>query len=160
MNWTVVFSLVLLGAIYFPTAFWLKGDYVPPRQGPAAVSDAGLIMKLERPFVAYGGHAFWAKVPGLERLSDTYDAPHRSPVLLYENDTLLGPAHATHEEIAKRGSGRFSHWGHGVVFSSKDGENPGPKGKTYWLVLQREATGRQGRPQESLPEPWASGRQP
>ena len=180
MNWTVVFSLVLLGAIYFPTALWLEGNYVPPHFGPASVSDAKLILKLERPFVPYGNHAFLAKAPDLESMADTNEEPQRSPALLYENDTLLGPAHTEHADIAQAGGGLYSHWGTGVIFSSKNGEEPGPKGKTYWLVIPKETAAvakeppeqpretladRQDPPadapaQESLPEPWASGRQP
>jgi hypothetical protein len=154
VNWTVVFSLVLLGAIYFPTALWLKGNHVPPRFGPAPVSDARLILKLEQPFEPYGGHAFWARAPGLESMADSAEAPRRSPVLLYENDTLLGPAHTEHAEISEMGGGRYSHWDIGVVFSSKNGEQPGPRGKTYWLVVpQWTAPPAWG----SDPRPWPSG---
>src|SRR5262249_53677512 len=84
VNWTGVVALVLLGAIYFPTALWLEGNYVPPRFGPASVSDAKLILKLERPFVPYGRHAFWAKAPDLQSMADTTEEPERSPAQLYE----------------------------------------------------------------------------
>jgi hypothetical protein len=174
VNWTVVFSLVLLGAIYFPTALWLKGNYEPPRLGPASVSNAKLILKLERPFVANGGHAFWAKAPDLESIADSQAEPERSPVLLYENDTLLGPAHSEHADISQTGGGLYSHWEGGIIFSSKNGEPPGPRGKTYWLVVPKEdlavrgflsASDRQDPPQDApahatILEPWASGRQP
>ncbi len=177
MNWTVVFSLVLLGAIYFPTALWLKGTYVPPHFGPASVSDARLILKLERPFVPYGKHAFFAKVPDLEFMADTMEEPERSPAQLYENDTLLGPAHTEHADIAQTGGGLYSHWGTGVIFSSKNGEEPGRRGKTYWLVVPKEIPvapkrilaapkeiltdrPRDAPAQEPTLEPWASGRQP
>jgi hypothetical protein len=153
VNWIVVFSLALLSAIYFPTALWLKDTYVPSRHGLAPVSDARLIVKLERPFVPYGGHAFWARAPGLESVADSVEEPERSPVLLYENGTLLGPAHEGHSDIARVGGGRYSHWETGVVFSSKNGEPPGPRGKTYWLVLPKQETPRWG----YTPQPWPSG---
>lgn len=159
MNRIVAFSLVLLAAIYFPTAAWLRGNYVPPRLGPASVSDAGLIVKLERPFVPYGGYAYWAKAPGLASIADTKGQTQRSPVLLYENDTLLGPAHRTHHEISVNGGGLFSHWETGVVFSSKNREAPGPKGKTYWLVVPKGVvTDPPGPPRDDSVQPL--GRQP
>jgi hypothetical protein len=41
----------------------------------------------------------------------------QSPVLLYEDDVQLGPAHCTHTDVARLGKGRFSHWRNvGVVF--------------------------------------------
>jgi FkbM family methyltransferase len=61
-------------------------------------------------------------------------AGHRSDALLFEDDRLLGPAHAQHDEIRARGYGRYSHWGRHVYFASSDGSNPNVNGRRYSLV--------------------------
>jgi hypothetical protein len=75
-----------------------------------------------------------ADVPGLRDSS--------SPIMLYEDDKPLGPAHATpHSEIGTLGHGRFSHWKGNFsvfVFSSSDNTDPRTNGRTYWAVKPPE----------------------
>ena len=66
------------------------------------------------------------------------DAPHpdsdggnQSTLEVRENGRRLGPPHSMHEDIRKLGGGRFSHWGHMVIFSSSDGSDPRSNGRTY-----------------------------
>ena len=66
------------------------------------------------------------------------DAPHpdseggnQSTLEVRENGRRLGPPHSMHEDIRKLGGGRFSHWGHMVVFSSSDGSDPRSNGRIY-----------------------------
>src|SRR5258708_3548035 len=73
-----------------------------------------------------------------QQQADSADNNERSPVLLYENDVQLGPAHSTHVDVARLGKGRFSHWRNvGVVFifSSSDDSNPMTNGRTYSAVM-------------------------
>jgi hypothetical protein len=65
-----------------------------------------------------------------------------SPIMLYEDDKPLGPAHATpRSEIGTLGHGRFSHWKGNFsvfVFSSSDNTDPRTNGRTYWAVKPPE----------------------
>lgn len=134
-NWNrstwVVCAIVAIAA-YFSAALWLKSSYVEPPK------PAGVAFRLNRPFFELQGSdiAFSVKMPSLEHLSDTMDLPQRSPFVLFENMTRLGPAHTEHAEIVKYGHGRFSHWNDsGFIFSSSDGTNPRSNGRTYWAVI-------------------------
>ena len=75
-------------------------------------------------------------VEALEEFADSVDNNWRSPVLLYENDRLLGPAHSSHDDIAHLGEGRYSHWKQqGFFFSSSDKSDPNSNGRSYWAVV-------------------------
>lgn len=56
---------------------------------------------------------------------------------LFENGVAIGPAHATHADIANLGHGRFSHWSlvgggsESIRLSSSDNTNPKTNGRTY-----------------------------
>src|SRR5262249_2286613 len=56
---------------------------------------------------------------------------------LFENQTELGPAHTSHEDIRRAGSGSFSHWRSGIVFSSSDGSKPSQNGRRYYAVATK-----------------------
>jgi hypothetical protein len=116
---------------YFLVAYWLTVSYVP-------ASDKRIV--LPRPFIQFEGSqiAAIAYVSAFGDLADSADNNERSPVLLYEDDVQLGPAHSTHTDIAHLGKGRFSHWRNvGVVFifSSSDDSNPMTNGRTYSAVM-------------------------
>jgi len=131
LTWIVCAALAI--AVYFPAALWLKSSYVEAPKPTGAV-----VLRLNRPFYELRGSdtAFAVNVPSLDPLSDTMEFQKRSPFMLYENATPLGPAHAEHTDIVKYGHGRFSHWnGSGFIFSSSDGTNPKSNGRTYWAVI-------------------------
>jgi hypothetical protein len=116
------------------------------------------IIRLERPFFRMEGSdlAFMVRAPLFEQLSDSAAAPTQSPFLLFENDRPLGPAHSLHQDIAKSGNGRFSHWtGAGFFFSSSDGTNPQSNGRTYWAVRMGPVPVPEPvpEPQQAAPEP-------
>jgi hypothetical protein len=74
--------------------------------------------------------------PTLNMLADSTSDNKRSPVLLYENDHLLGPAHSLHADIGKLGRGRYSHWTDwGFIFSTSDNSDPNTNGRAYWAVV-------------------------
>lgn len=130
-TWSV--CAIVAVAVYFSTALWLKRSHVEPPK-PAGK----LVIQLERPFFELQGSeiAFSVRVPSLDHLSDTMELRDRSPFLLYENMTPLGPPHTEHAEIVKHGRGRFSHWNDsGFIFSSSDGSSPRTNGRTYWAVV-------------------------
>jgi hypothetical protein len=79
-----------------------------------------------------GGKAYRASLPQFDELADTPEQVERSPIILYENDRPLGPAHTYHQDIVDLGGGRYSHWsGLGLVFSTSDGSNPNQNWKRY-----------------------------
>jgi hypothetical protein len=119
-------------AVYFSAALWLKYSYGQPSK------PTGVAFRLQRQFFELQGSdiAFAVNVRSLDHLSDTMDFQARSPFVLYEDTTRLGPAHSEHAGILKHGRGRFSHWnGAGFIFSSSDGTNPNSNGRKYWAVI-------------------------
>jgi hypothetical protein len=52
---------------------------------------------------------------------------------LYEDETLLGPADALHDDIRHLGRGRYSVWGPCLYLSSSDGSDPTTNGRRYTL---------------------------
>jgi hypothetical protein len=130
LTWAICATVAV--GVYFSTALWLKYSYVEPYK------PAGVVLRLNRPFAELEGSnvAFAVDAPSLEELSDSSQAPSRSPIVLYENALPLGPAHSGHADIMKYGHGRFSHWnGSGLIFSSSDGTSPKTNGRTYWAVI-------------------------
>lgn len=126
-------AAVLFAATYFSVAYWLRATYVPH---PGGSGDR--VVRLTRPFDAYDepGSAYIARNLSFDSFADTAEMAEQSPILLYENNKLLGPAHSAHTDIAEKGSGRYSHWqGYGLVFSASDGSNPNLNGRVYSLVL-------------------------
>jgi hypothetical protein len=63
--------------------------------------------------------------------ADGPDVPHRSELMLYEDDRILGLSHSLHEDVVRYGKGRFSHWGQRLYFSTSDNSNPNTNGRTY-----------------------------
>ena len=108
-NWTHSKKLALIAtlfAVYFPIAVYFKHSYVP-QPGPS--KDTIWLTGPFVPFVA-GGKAYLASLPQYEELADSSEQQDRSPVILYENNDPLGPAHSEHGDIVELGGGRYSHW--------------------------------------------------
>jgi 2-polyprenyl-6-hydroxyphenyl methylase/3-demethylubiquinone-9 3-methyltransferase len=93
----------------------------------------------EQPFPGPYRHArgkmYEVVVSELADLSDNEQDTNGSPVHLFEDGKQLPMPHATHDEIARFGEGRFSHWGTAVLFSSLDGSDPNANGRDYTLLL-------------------------
>jgi hypothetical protein len=93
------------------------------------------------------GFAYQAHTYLLAEYADSEPDNQRSPIILYENLTPLGPAHSAHADIQELGLGRYSHWSdnpksgwrtiRGVLFSSSDNTDPRTNGRRYWAVLPR-----------------------
>lgn len=92
-------------------------------------------IRMPMPFAKNGGHSYVIYLPELERISDNVgETPNGSPLVVCENNRLLGPAHALHRDITVRGRGRFSHWGSDLVFSTSDNSDPNANGRSYLLI--------------------------
>jgi hypothetical protein len=56
---------------------------------------------------------------------------------VFEDDKPLAIGHAPHEDIRRRGEGRYSHWNDRVYFSASDNTDPTRNGRVYTVMEQR-----------------------
>jgi hypothetical protein len=111
----------------------------PPIDRPSVAPPGRVVVRLQRPFETYRPHG--VSYYGLrtqqvfESVADSADNPTRSPLLLYEDDQLLGPPHSRIEDIVNLGQGRYSHSNRGLVFSASDDSDVNTNDRTYWAVL-------------------------
>jgi hypothetical protein len=73
------------------------------------------------------GYCWLVQVPGYI----CSDAEGVSTLKIFEDDKELGPAHFDHNEIRKKGLGKFCHWGDHIYFSTSDNSDPNTNGKKY-----------------------------
>jgi hypothetical protein len=128
----VLLAAAVIYAAYFPVALWLQRTYVPM---PAPPGQAMPLFRVDHA----AGFAFSSPLEYLFLpFADDKPDAQRSPVLLYENDKLLGPAHSLIADIERLGGGRYSHMkGKGLVFSTSDNSDPNGNGRHYWVVLPK-----------------------
>jgi hypothetical protein len=89
------------------------------------------IINLRPPFRRESGHCFLASGLITRSPCDAVGHPARSVYALFEDGVTLGPAHALHDDIRRRGAGRFSHWHESLYFSSRDNSDPNVNGRRY-----------------------------
>jgi 2-polyprenyl-3-methyl-5-hydroxy-6-metoxy-1,4-benzoquinol methylase len=107
----------------------------------------GKVQRLERPFQAHSGHMFGTPLVDLKYLADDTTPSHdTSPVYGFENAEQLVFPHALHVDIVKFGSGRFSHWGQDLLFSSSDNSDPRSNGRVYEIMIVQSDDEGSGRP--------------
>jgi hypothetical protein len=83
-----------------------------------------------------GGHCFTAPIPDDAPSGDDLNLENCSTMRIFEEGTELGPAHSLHDDIVARGSGRFSHWGRSLMFSSSDGSDPRTNRRSYQMAYR------------------------
>lgn len=87
---------------------------------------------LSPPFRKESGAAWTVQIDsGLFPLTDDVGFVTRSILALREGDRLLGPGHASHDEIRTKGNGRYSHWRDVLYFSTSDNSDPNTNGRVY-----------------------------
>ena len=116
-------------AAYFAVMFWLKHSYVELPRPPGEAVYLGRDFRRSSP----DGFFYSVRLPAFRQYADT-ESDKRSPILLYENDKLLGPAHSPQDQIERVGLGRYVHWGENMLFSTSDNSNPNTNGRNYWAV--------------------------
>jgi hypothetical protein len=102
-----------------------------------------LVVALPPPFTHDAGMAWQAaRIRPFDRkvllpyADDPAEVHGHSPVIVYEGDQPLGPAHSTFADISKLGHGHFTYWiGQGLFFSTSDGSDPNSNGRRYWAVI-------------------------
>jgi hypothetical protein len=91
---------------------------------------------LQPPFSGQAGLRWSATLPRQAMWpSDSMDCPVESRLLLCEDGTPLGPAHALHADIETVGRGRYSHWNGALLFSTSDETDPNANGRTYTIEI-------------------------
>lgn len=96
------------------------------------------------------GHSFWLDLRGIPT-GDSAERPGNSLLRVFEDDIELGPCHASHDQIAGIGHGRFSHWSNYLFFSSSDGTSPESNGRRYQVLWDDTRSYTDGLPLSSLP---------
>lgn len=95
----------------------------------------------EAAFPKARGRMWSWEVPDLEPLADNGTAhPQASPLYIFENGRQLPFPHALHDDIARQGGGRFSHWGEAVLFSSLDSGDPNQNADGFRLIVPDQDT--------------------
>jgi hypothetical protein len=74
-------------------------------------------------------------VDNFRSFADEVGEWRRSPVRLFEDDQLLGPAHSMHFRIRNDGWGAYSHWQTHLMFSTSDNSDPNRNGRRYEIEL-------------------------
>jgi hypothetical protein len=69
------------------------------------------------------GRELLAHLPQWAELSDRLDG-RLSPLLLLEDEHVIGPPHSLHDKIRALGEGRYSHWGEWLHFSPSVDDRP------------------------------------
>jgi SAM-dependent methyltransferase len=87
------------------------------------------------PFAQGDGVAWVAALPPGAASGDNAALPRRSALVLFENERLLGPAHAAHAAIGSAGGGSYSHWQDYLLFSTSDNSDPNRNGRRYSAVI-------------------------
>ncbi|MHC6154904.1 hypothetical protein ACVSQB_24285 [Bradyrhizobium elkanii] len=126
-------------AVYAGAAVWSIWTYEDP------APKGRIVFAVYPPFTKVAGAEYqtnpitaplFKALKELDDEADANDAAHRSNLLLYEDDKLLGPPHSVHSDIATLGEGRYSHWKDvGIRFSASDNSDPNINGRRYWAVI-------------------------
>ncbi len=91
----------------------------------------GLRRELPGPFLPDGGYCWRLEIPDYEAFADSTADGQRSSLMVYEDEQLLGPAHALHGHIREQGRGAYSHWGEALYLSTSDNTDPNRNGRRY-----------------------------
>ena len=92
-------------------------------------------IQLKKPYQQEIGLCWMVQLVKYLPIADNAEYPNRSTFLLYEDDKLLQPAHAIHEDIRNLGAGRYSHWNKVLYFSTSDGSDPNTNGREYRIIF-------------------------
>jgi 2-polyprenyl-3-methyl-5-hydroxy-6-metoxy-1,4-benzoquinol methylase len=99
----------------------------------------GVVRGPDRAFMHQRGRMWSWHVGDLVDLADNMtDRRNASPVFVFQDETQLAMPHSIHDDIAKCGGGRFSHWGDEVLFSTRDGGDPNLNRNRFRLAIAKE----------------------
>jgi len=145
-RWIALQGEHLLGEIAAPDtsgAVRIPPEIVTARRGPDPLwLVAGRLEAVNGPFVHQRGHMWQIFAPQLRQLADNAHAPDGqqcSPVFLFEDNRQLAFPHSIHDDIRRRGAGRFSHWSDCIYFSTSDGSDPTRNDRLYRVFYPQSA---------------------
>ena len=98
--------------------------------------DRCTVLPLPGPFRREQGCCWMTPLPASMIAGDS-PASADAPTLLLEDDRLLGPGHALHDDIRAAGGGHYSHWQSALYLSTSDNSDPNTNGRTYTAVSLR-----------------------
>ena len=97
------------------------------------VENARLLIGFQKPYPER--FLYVLRVDQFREFEDADEGDQKSPVILYENDKPLGPAHSDHNDIEKFGQGRYAQLkGLGILMSTSDNSDPRINGRRYYIV--------------------------
>ena len=133
--------------VYFALAGLAKVIYVDP------VPQGKLVLKLVPPFERFGlvGAVSYEPRNHEELVAVADEAMLTSPILLYENGKLLGPAHSQAGDIGLIGRGRYLHVRQGMLFSASDNSDVNANGRTYWIVFPHPGAAKRSNQSDVVP---------
>jgi SAM-dependent methyltransferase len=102
-----------------------------PHPPQAEAADGMRIFNLDGKAMQHNDENCWTIEVDDGALGDSQETPFASVLELYEDYLPLGPRHAQHDNIRRRGRGRFSHWGSTLFFSSSDNSDPTRNNRCY-----------------------------
>ncbi len=109
---------------------------IPPPPDACTASGANRV-ELKRPFDKEGRYGYLVpRIPAFREHSDDLLSMFRSPAILCEDGVPIGVGHDLHDDIRKKGRGRFSHWTGSLYFSTSDNSDPNENGREYALVFR------------------------
>lgn len=119
-------------------ASFLAADWIIDRTGlvpPGCPS--GETVTFKQPFEKSGTVGYIFQAPALVGIANAAGALTRSPYIICENSTILGPANQDLSDIGRLGLGRYNHWATSFVFSASDNTNPNNNSRVYRAVRVR-----------------------
>jgi 2-polyprenyl-6-hydroxyphenyl methylase/3-demethylubiquinone-9 3-methyltransferase len=100
----------------------------------------GFLRRPRDAFEHVRGQMWSWKLADLEGEADDLTHPRRSPLFIFERGRQLPMPHSVHDDIAKIGKGRFSHWGQYIYFAPVSTGDPNADQGSYTLVIPSEST--------------------
>ncbi len=92
-------------------------------------------MPLPRPMSKRSERSWTVPLEGAVGPPDSTEFPRRSRVFAFQNGRQLPHPHAQHVHIDTLGTGRFSHWGEFLYFSTLNGEDPNESSQRMTLLI-------------------------
>jgi hypothetical protein len=92
---------------------------------------------LHPPFQHLDRNCWTISIPAFSFCADSNENPSISTLVLLENERLLRPEHAVHDDICNTGGGRYSHWISCLYFSTSDNSDPNTNGRRYMAIVPK-----------------------
>ncbi|MCA6121823.1 hypothetical protein J6500_07905 [Bradyrhizobium sp. WSM 1704] len=116
------FGTLVFLSVYFPMAVYVRDH--------AKVPDPAVMQGPFKQFMKTHLYVWYDRERDVQG-ADSAEDPKRSKLRLFEDQTELGPAHSSANDIIAHGRGRFVHWSDTIQFSTSDNSDPNTNGRVY-----------------------------